>query len=180
MIITGGVLRGRRLIVPAGWGTRPTPARVKEALFSMLREHLSEARVLDLYAGTGSLAFEALSRGAAEAVCVEAYPSTAALIRRSAEALGLSERCAVIAARVESTVGRLRGPFDLLFIDPPYADDPLTALFGSLLAGGLLREGAVIAYEHSADRPTLALPPQFELWRSKTWGRVGLHLFTRG
>jgi 16S rRNA (guanine966-N2)-methyltransferase len=180
VIITGGALRGRRLTAPAGLRTRPTPARVKEALFSMLRDHLSEARVLDLYAGTGSLAFEALSRGAAEAVCVEAHPPTAALIRKCAEALGLSERCEVIAARAESCAGRLRGPFDLIFADPPYAIDPPTAIFESLLKGGLLSDGAVIAYEHSADRLLLAPPPQFELWRSKTWGRVGLHLFTRG
>lgn len=96
MKISGGELRSRILRTPPGDEIRPTPARAKEALFSIVGERIAKARVLDLYAGTGAIGFEALSRGAAHATFVELRAPTAAAIRRAAEQLGLSEHATVV------------------------------------------------------------------------------------
>ena len=172
MIITGGTLRGRKLHVPPGDRTRPTPARVKEALFSILREHIEGSRVLDMFAGSGALGFESVSRGAKHAVFIEAHAPTAVAIREAAERFGITSQCTVISARAERSLKRLTGPFDLVFADPPYAFDPPLELFAELIAGGFLSEDAVIAYEHPAGQPTLDLPNQLELWREDAWGEV--------
>lgn len=126
MRITGGHLRSRHLEAPKGDATRPTADRVREALFSILGARaglqLVGARVLDLYAGTGSLAFEALSRGAVHATLVEAKPDVAKIIRRNAETLGVLGKVSIVATKVERALPRLVAPYDLVFIDPPYAD----------------------------------------------------------
>ncbi len=123
MRIIAGALRGHRLQAPRGRHTRPTPERVREALFATLGP-LLEARVLDLYAGTGALALEALSRGAAHAVLVERAPPALAAIRANIRRLDLGGRTTVLAADIRRVVGPVTaaGPFDLVFADPPYAD----------------------------------------------------------
>ena len=179
MIITGGFLRSRKLAVSPGDRTRPTPARVKEALFSILRDVLADARVLDLFAGSGALGFEALSRGAQHAVFVESHAPTAAAISAAAERFGIAEECTVLALRAERSLKRLSGPFDLVFADPPYALPPPLDLFIELLEGGFLGDHAVIAYEHPANQPSFHLPGQFELWRQDVWGEVGFRLLRK-
>lgn len=122
MRITGGAFRSRELRAPRGARTRPTADRVREALFSMLqsRVELSGARVLDLYAGTGALAFEAMSRGAAHAVLVEKDRAALDALRENRRALGLDDTTQVLVASVEQC--DVRGPFEVVFADPPYAD----------------------------------------------------------
>lgn len=128
MRITGGTLRSRRLVAPKGDLTRPTTDRVREALFSALiaRGALpSGARVLDLYAGTGALSFDALSRGASFAVLVDKDRAAAAAIRDNAAQLGVASQVQLLHAPVDkalSTLARGTAPaFDLVFVDPPYA-----------------------------------------------------------
>jgi 16S rRNA (guanine966-N2)-methyltransferase len=123
--ITGGKLRSRTLDAPKGVATRPTSDRVREALFAILGSKapgLTEARVLDLYAGTGSLAIEALSRGAAFAVLVEPARAAIQAIEANRKALGLVRQVKVVHSTVEraASVVRAAGPFDLVFADPPY------------------------------------------------------------
>ena len=120
LIIAGGTLRSRRVSAPSGRAVRPTPARVKEALFSILSSQLEDARVLDLFAGSGALGFEAISRGAAHVTFVEAHRPTALAITATAREFGVSERCEVIAAPAERVATRLRERYDLIFADPPY------------------------------------------------------------
>ncbi len=122
MRITGGAFRSRELRAPRGSRTRPTADRVREALFSMLqsRVELEGARVLDLYAGTGALAFEAMSRGAAHAVLVEKDRAALDALRENRRALGLDDTTHVLATSVEQC--EARGPFEVVFADPPYAD----------------------------------------------------------
>src|SRR5215213_7421990 len=128
MRIIAGEWRGRPLIAPPGKATRPTADRVRETLFSMLVSRLGlfeDLRVADLFAGSGALGFEALSRGAAEATFVENDPAAAAAIRTNAEELGASGRVAIL---VRSALMLPKsGPFDLVFTDPPYADGSGTA-----------------------------------------------------
>jgi 16S rRNA (guanine966-N2)-methyltransferase len=144
MRVIAGSHGGRRLKAPPGRGTRPTSDRVREALFSMLGE-LDERRVLDLFAGTGALGIEALSRGAARAVFVERDQTASRILRANLKDLGIDpERYELrrVEALVALRTARERGEFyDLVFIDPPYADavalgPKLSALLPPLLAPG--------------------------------------------
>lgn len=129
MRIIAGALGGRRLAAPAGDDTRPTSDRVREAIFNILGPPPEDARVLDLFAGSGALALEALSRGALAAVAVEKAAEPARLIAANAADLGVSGRIRVVRADVAATIPRLAAsdpPFMWIFVDPPYAR-PATA-----------------------------------------------------
>jgi 16S rRNA (guanine966-N2)-methyltransferase len=166
MRIVGGALGGRRVRAPAGAGTRPTSDRVREAVASVLeaRGAIDGAVVLDLYAGTGALAFEALSRGAARAVCVESDRRAAAAIARGAEELGLRARVTVVGVALgprlpRPALERLRaalGPAgaSLVFADPPYAlVDHVPPLLAALSGASLVAPGAWVVLEHATRRP---------------------------
>ena len=166
--IVGGALGGRVIEAPS-IGTRPTSERVREAVFSKL-EHanaLAGARVLDLFAGSGALAFEALSRGGERAVIVEQSRKAAEVVRQNAQALGVAARVELVvddAARFMSRLGReaaVRSGFDLVLLDPPYDYPPnrLDKLLVELAEGGTLADGAVVVVERS----TRSTPPQWPL-----------------
>jgi len=163
--IIGGELGGRRIAAPRrGERTRPTSERVREAVFSILGE-LAGARVLDLFAGTGALALEALSRGAAEATLVDTRPR---LARENAEALGLGERARAVRADAARFLRRApETPFDLILCDPPYdLRDQTWDRLAPLLAPALAPEGRLML-ETSAARP-LAL--ELPLLRERRYG----------
>jgi 16S rRNA (guanine966-N2)-methyltransferase len=155
MRVLGGELRGRRLVAPRGWKVRPTPARVREAIFSTVGD-VSEARVLDLFCGTGALAVEALSRGAAHATLVDRDTRVAL---GNVEMLGLRERTELISADVPRWLARATGEFDLIFLDPPYRlADRVGPELDPHLPKHLATGGRVIA-ESAARRPlALTLP----------------------
>jgi 16S rRNA (guanine966-N2)-methyltransferase len=134
MRIIAGLAKGRRLLAPRDGGTRPMTDRAREGLFSSLGGQVVEARVLDLYAGTGSLGLEALSRGARSAVFVERGRAALAALRTNVAAAGLGGR--VVAGDVGEYLARAEGPFDLAFVDPPYAL-PLGSV--EQVLGGLVR-----------------------------------------
>jgi 16S rRNA (guanine966-N2)-methyltransferase len=182
MRVIAGTLRGRRLAAPPHLATRPTPDRVREALFSALESarggpgSLAGARVLDLFAGTGALGIEALSRGAASAVFVERDPAALAALRENLERLGLAERSRVAAEEAEHYLGR-RGeeaPFDLVFLDPPFSSGRLERVLERLEGWpGLAPRGTLIA-EHPAGET-----PGGAAWRvrfRRDYGSVGLTL----
>lgn len=172
MRLTGGSLRSRRLPVP-GAGVRPTPGRVREALFSILAPRLAEARLLDLYAGTGAIGFEALSRGARHATFVERDPRHAAALAAAARAFGIADRCAVRCESVEAASGRVLGPFDLVYADPPYDDPVPVAVFERLLQRATLGPDALLVYEHRA-RAAAFEAPAFTTVRKARYGEVAL------
>ena len=171
MRIVAGEYGGRRLHAPRGTRTRPTADRVREALFSMLGD-VSGARVLDLYAGSGALGIEALSRGAAEAVFVERDPRAVAAIRRNLDALGLADT--VVRQDALRFVARAEGTFDLVFCDPPYDSVPRIAGPLAERLPALLAEGARIVTE-SDKRTPLELP--LPLVSERTYGdtRIAIH-----
>ncbi len=151
MRIVAGEFRGRRLVAPRGTATRPTSDRVRESLFSILGPLDGEA-VLDLFAGTGALGVEALSRGAASVVAVECDRSAVRAIRTNADALDLGDRLRVVARgwreglRAEAEAGRR---FDLVLVDPPYDLMPtLTLDLGPAIAA-VLAPGGVVVLEHA-------------------------------
>jgi pantetheine-phosphate adenylyltransferase len=152
--VIAGELRGRRLYAPRS-GVRPTSDRVREALFALLGS-VSGARVLDLYAGTGALGIEALSRGAEQALFIERAPGSLAALRRNLDALALGERARVVRADARAGLARLEregAAFDLVFADPPYAAAGVEAVLASLVERHLLRDGAVVVVERGRRHP---------------------------
>ena len=147
--ITGGELRGRRFRLPRGSDFRPTADRVKSAVFSILgTDAVQGARALDLYAGSGALGLEALSRGAASVDFVETNARRCRHIRDALATLGLTERGAVHQGRVERILESLTGEYGLVFADPPYAQDDWDGLMAALNRSGMLDDGSIVVAEH--------------------------------
>jgi 16S rRNA (guanine966-N2)-methyltransferase len=162
--ITGGELGGRRIRAPKGAKLRPTTERVREAIFSILGD-VSGARVLDLFCGTGALAIEALSRGAAEAALVDTHPAAA---RRNLEALELTGRARTFRSDAGRFLRRVEeASYDLVLCDPPYRlADRLAADLDPLIRNALAEGGRVMA-ESSPDRP---LPLTLPLVTERSYG----------
>lgn len=173
MRVTGGALRNRHVHAPRGRAVRPTPGRVREALFSILGAEVAQARVLDLYAGTGALGFEALSRGAAHVTFVEAHRPTAAALRAAAEQFGVAERSEVFAAPAERAAKLLVGRYDLVLADPPYALGFPAPAFAALAAAGLIDAQTTVVLEHAGRLP-LPPTPGFIALRTERYGDVAL------
>lgn len=188
MRITGGSFRSRALRAPRGDRTRPTSDRVREALFSILTSRrdgpsLVGARVLDLYAGTGALAIEALSRGAAHATVVENGAEALAALRANVQGLGLEARVRIVTTPVERAAPRAdrapEAPFDVVFADPPYAlvrSGDVVRAMARWLEPRVLTSSATVVVEHaSADAP-----PAFEalnLVDSRRYGDTTLSFY---
>ncbi|MEV6768045.1 RsmD family RNA methyltransferase [Nocardia sp. NPDC051030] len=205
--IVAGTAGGRRLRVPPA-GTRPTSDRVREALFNLLaaRMDFDGARVLDLYAGSGALGLEALSRGASRAVLVEQDRKAANIIRGNIGDLGLpgaelrmnsvasvlgraavstgagKGRAASSAGAADSVIAGAASPaggaYDLVFSDPPYALDIAEVLadLRALVEGGWLHDGAIVVVERSTRSPELAWPEGFSPLKSRTYGETRIDL----
>lgn len=175
--IIAGVARGRRLVTPRGLGTRPTSDKVRGAVMNLLGQFFDGGDVLDLYAGSGALALEALSRGCARAVCVDAERGAADAIRRNAEACGFSDRVEIRRDRVSEVLPRLpRGAFVLAFVDPPYEEGPEAAL--ALLDAVLAPGGRAVA-EHDARRPPAGSYGRLALVDRRTYGDTGISIYER-
>ncbi len=153
--IVAGTHGGRRLATPPGQGTRPTSDRVREALFSTLEAltDLSGARFADLYAGSGAVGLEAVSRGASEVLLVESDPRAARTVRDNIAALGVGAAVRLVTSRVEQVLaGTADAPYDVVFADPPYDLDAtgVTVLLTALAGPGWLAPGAVVAVERAS------------------------------
>lgn len=178
MRVTGGDLAGRRLRAPATRGVRPTADRVREALFARLGS-CDGARVLDLYAGSGSLGIEALSRGAARAVFVERSATAIAVLRANLAALGLEPRARVVRGEATATLRRLareRERFDLVLVDPPYASGEAARALASLAGAGILTPGATLVVE-SSRRDELTAPGGLVVLDERCYGDTKITSF---
>ncbi|MYH72776.1 MAG: 16S rRNA (guanine(966)-N(2))-methyltransferase RsmD [Acidimicrobiia bacterium] len=140
--IIAGEARGRRLMAPEGMDVRPSTSRVREAVFNSLHSQglLNGAHVLDLYAGTGALGLEALSRGAASATFVESAPSALTTLRANIDAVGFNDRCRVVPGDVMEELPRLSGAYGVALCDPPYGFDAWAELVSRILAEVLVAE----------------------------------------
>jgi 16S rRNA (guanine966-N2)-methyltransferase len=178
MRVVAGRLGGRSLRAVPGAATRPTSDRVREALFATLGDRVRGARVLDLFAGTGALAIEALSRGAAHAVLVEQAAPAVAVIRANLGALELTSSATVRRTRAETYLRtRSDGPFDLVFLDPPYAVGVgLLAGLLARLADGALAAGATVVVEAAARSEAPVWPPGLLGGSPRRYGDTALHL----
>ncbi|HJV66324.1 MAG TPA: 16S rRNA (guanine(966)-N(2))-methyltransferase RsmD [Geomonas sp.] len=156
MRVIAGEARGRNLIAPKSMRVRPTADRVKEALFSMLMSRLgdlTDMRVLDIFAGTGNLGIEALSRGALFAVFVDSHRESAEIIRKNLEITRFTDRAKVVvqeASGALKVLARGEKPFHLVFLDPPYAEGHTEKVLEALASSPLVDEGTTVVAEFSA------------------------------
>ena len=174
--IIGGTNRGRKLRFPEGVAIRPTPDRVRETLFNWLQPVIHGARCLDLFAGSGALGLEALSRGASRAVFVDANREALAAIRATADQFGAQGAECVQAAAL-AFLKSPGGPFDVVFLDPPFDTGLLEGAMKRLAASGCLAENALVYVELPRTSALPALPARWHPHRDGKAGEVGYHLF---
>lgn len=178
MRVAAGRLRGRRLHTVAGASTRPTSERARRGLFDWLGARVEGAEVLDLYAGTGALGCEAVSRGARSVVFVERAPGALAALRRNCRDLDLGAAARVVARRVKPALGRLRregGRFDLVLADPPYAEGA-----GEVEdVAGLLAPDGVLIVERSARSAAATPGGGLVRMRSRAYGETAFDWYER-
>lgn len=186
MRIIAGEFKGRKLKTTAGPGYRPAMSKVRQAVFSMLEARgvvWAQTRVLDVFAGSGSLGFEALSRGAPFVCFVEADPKAARLIAENAKKFGLEQDRRLVCAQDARVflASRSQPPFDLVFMDPPYRGNFLSAGVNALLRNGWIREGGILNAE--VEQGVTLNPdvdfPLLECIADRTYGQTRVVLWTR-
>jgi len=165
--IIGGTAGGRRLATPSGRSTRPTSDRVREGLFSALGGDLTGRSFLDLYAGSGAVALEAASRGAAPVMLVERDPKALRALRENVAALGFS--AVDVQADVETFLRGAATPYDVVFVDPPYADG-VDGVLALLVDGGWIAPGGVVVVERDSRGAAFEWPAGIEADRSRRYG----------
>jgi 16S rRNA (guanine966-N2)-methyltransferase len=174
--IIAGAWRGRRVHFPDLPALRPTPDRVRETLFNWLQHSIAGARCLDLFAGSGALGLEALSRGASEVVFVEQFPAAARTLQEQLVRLGGESKARVMemgAARFLRTPAKA---FDIVFLDPPFGTNALAEYVPMLDSEPWLAAGSLVYLENERSAGVPSLPAHWELLKSKSAGEVGYHL----
>ena len=180
MRVITGAARGRRLLELEGMETRPTTDRVKEGVFSALQFDIEGRRVLDLFAGTGQMGIECLSRGAASAVFVDRRKDAFELVKKNLDLTGLSDRARVVNGDALEFLSGTEERFDLVFLDPPYASGLQEKALERLTAPGfdILAPYGIIVAEHPADR-ILSPPASCRLRRTYRYGKIAVTIFRR-
>jgi 16S rRNA (guanine966-N2)-methyltransferase len=174
--IIGGAWRGRRVHFPDSPDLRPTPDRVRETLFNWLQHDIQGTRCLDLFAGSGALGLEALSRGAREVIFIERAAEAVSMLRTELGRLAAGGRAEVLQIDARAYLTRPTVPFDGVFLDPPFGEDALAEYVRLLDAGGWVREGGWAYLESARNRGAPAVPARWQLCKSKYAGEVGYHL----
>ena len=176
MRVITGTARGRKLQEPKDQSVRPTTDMVKEAIFSIVQFDVPGRRVLDLFAGTGQLGIEALSRGARECVFVDNSPASLALVRKNLEICGMQ---GTVVRSDALAFLRHAGKFDLVFVDPPYQSGLYGDVLDALFSFDILHEGGIILVEsmRGESMPDAAAP--YEKGKTYTYGRISLTMYTR-
>ncbi len=174
MRIIGGQARGRSIIAPPGEKTRPTQDYVRESLFNIIRWEIADARVLDLFAGTGALSLEAVSRGAHSAVMIDMDRAACACIKKNMLTTKLEAQCRLIERDYKAAIAQLAregAVFDVVFIDPPYRMDNTGEMCAQLADSGLLSPECLLLVEHKRGMAPLA-DPRFEAADQRNYGET--------
>jgi 16S rRNA (guanine(966)-N(2))-methyltransferase RsmD len=182
MRVISGQSKGRRIKAPKGSEVRPTASRVKEAIFNILPHDLDGIRVLDLFAGSGALSMEALSRGAREAILIDISRKAAETIRGNLEVLGLSSRSRIWTMPAPAAIRRLSRAgetFDLIFIDPPYDKGSVGRVVKAVMEGGLLAEAGTLVAEHSVREAVAESYGFLDLRDRRRYGDTVVSFFSR-
>jgi 16S rRNA (guanine966-N2)-methyltransferase len=173
--IIGGSLRGRRVPVPDVAGLRPTPDRVRETLFNWLAPYMADARVLDLFAGTGALGIEAASRGAAAVTLVESHRAAQLALQETLQRLALPG-VKLVTGDAMAFLASAAGVYDIIFVDPPFAAGLQAPALEVIHRHGRLAPGGFCYLEQPRNAPPPALPAGWVTHRSGQAGEVGYHL----
>jgi 16S rRNA (guanine(966)-N(2))-methyltransferase RsmD len=177
MRVVAGRVKGHHLQAPKGMDTRPTSDKVREAIFAVVADRVEDEDVLDLFAGTGALAIEALSRGAASAVLVEKRPAACQIIRANLRHTRLEAEAKLLCMPVERALRTLDTPFGLILLDPPYAMANLHGIMSMLSGSGVVGSTTTVVFEHS---PRFAVAERYgrlALQRQKVYGDTAVSIF---
>lgn len=179
MRVISGKARGRRLKEPLGRDIRPTTDKVKESIFNILQFDIEGRRVLDLFAGTGQLGIEALSRGAAGAVFVDASPKALALVRENLKIADVAENAEVYQAESVSFLSHTPRKFDLVFLDPPYDTPLLEQALNAVFQFDILKPNGIILCESRENQNIPSPVGPYSLYRTYRYGQISLAVITR-
>jgi 16S rRNA (guanine966-N2)-methyltransferase len=181
MRIISGAFKGRKLAALPGFATRPTTDRVRESIFNIIAADIENARVLDLFAGTGALGLEALSRGAASAVFIDASDAAIKIICKNIAACRAEAQCRVIRRDIRKNLNFLdpeNGTFDLVFMDPPYGQNLILPALENLMKKDVMKNPATIIIEHSAREPIPENLPGLHLADRRAYGKTLVSFLT--
>lgn len=162
--------------MPSGSSVRPTSDKVKQALFNILGSKVDDAFFLDLFAGAGGIGIEALSRGAKHVVFVDASKGSISAVRENMDQMGFSDNAETIQAKAESYLKKPSGLFDIVFLDPPYADE-LQPLLERVAGAGILKPGAIVIAEHFKKQPSPKQAGSLSLYRETQYGDTVLAFY---
>lgn len=180
MRIITGTAKGRRLQTLEGLHTRPTTERVKEAVFSVIQFGIADARVLDLFAGSGQMGLEALSRGARHCVLCDNDRNAQAVLRKNIAACRMEDRAELFAGDFQSCIARAgRGMFDLIFLDPPYGGDILNTALSDIFGFDILRSSGIIVCESGKGDVLREIPAPYRTLREYRYGNSVITTLTR-
>lgn len=179
MRVITGTARGRRLGELKGQETRPTAGKVKEGIFSALQFDIEDRRVLDLFAGTGQMGIEALSRGARSCVFVDRRGDACRLVRENLAVCGLVDRAQVVCGDAMSYLDTLRTRFDLIFLDPPYAGDTLERAIARIARFDILAPCGIIVAECPADKQLPSPDAPYRICRTYRYGKIKITVYRR-
>ena len=179
MRVITGLAKGRRLEELPGLDTRPTTGRVKEGLFSAIQFDIEGRRVLDLFAGTGQLGIEALSRGASFCDFVDSAPAALKIVQRNVKACGFEDRSACHGKDFAAFLGRVREKYGLVFLDPPYASGNLERALELITAIDIVVGNGIIVCESLAEHQLPELPGPYEKGREYRYGKIKCTLYRR-
>ena len=177
MRVITGTARGRRLGELKGQETRPTTGKVKEGVFSALQFDIEGRRALDLFAGTGQMGIEALSRGAASCTFVDRRKDAAQLVRDNLAVCGLADKAQVVCGDAMGFLSSLRGKYDLIFLDPPYADDLLERAVAHIARFDILAPRGIIVAECPAEKTLPALSAPYHIHREYRYGKIKVTVY---
>ena len=179
MRIISGTARGRKLKEPQGMDTRPTTDKVKESLFNIIQFELEGRRVLDLFAGTGQLGIEALSRGAAFCDFVDSAPAALKIVQRNVKTCGFEDRSACHGKDFAAFLSRSREKYGLIFLDPPYASGNLERALEIITTIDIMVGNGIIVCESPAEHTLPDLPEPYEKGREYRYGKIKFTLYRR-
>ncbi len=178
MRVITGIARGKRLVTPAGRDVRPTSEKVKEALFSALQFDIEGRRILDLFAGSGQLGIEALSRGAKSAAFVDSGTTSIKAVKQNLETTGFTDSAKVYMSDYATFCAMCRDTFDIVFLDPPYAEGLLLPAIKSVLP--LMSDFGTIVCEYP---PEVEIPEDiggFKIYRTYSYGKINVTIYRKG
>ncbi len=179
LYISAGQFKGYKLIMPNDRGIRPTPGKVKEALFSIIGHDLQGDTVLDLFSGTGNLALEAISRGACKAYLVEKSADACQIINKNIGHLGVGDKCRLIPGDWKYSIMKINEPVDIIFLDPPYQAGLMEASLDAIGDHKLLADGGIIVAEHDVSQVLPDAGKDFSVWKAKKYGNTAITIYTK-